>query len=508
VGVIMQLPRRRFLHLAAGAGAFPFAWSVARADDAKSPAHRAPLAVRLAGYADSLRYEDLDDATVESVKVHIIDALGCGLAAFDDKPVRICRDVALANGGGSATIIGTRRRSSPDLAAFANGAAIRYLDLNDAYVGRITGHPSDNIAACLAVAETERASTKELITAVALAYEVNCRLIDAFDANIAGRGWDVPVLSLPAVALAVGKLMKLSPDRLEQAVNLAVNDHIPLGQTRAQTLSDWKGIADAEAARNAVFATMLAREGLTGPTPIFEGKWGFFALVAGSADVDVGAFGRRGMPFMVHQCGLKSYAAHITAQTAIPAAAALAREIAQAIAKETGKEVGSLDRVATLEIGTTRRGVQVAGTDPEKWAPDTKETADHSLPYIVARAMFDGTIDNDSYTAEKLHDPRVLAFMRKITVKADPAFATQTGDVPPTRLTAVLDDGRRFTRLVDKMPGFPGQPMTRAEVERKFRSNIGSRWPRERTDTVLQALWTLDAADDLSALLGTLAVQA
>jgi 2-methylcitrate dehydratase len=492
----MQLPRRRFLHLAVSAGTLPLTWSVARADDATS--RRPSLAARLATYADRLRYDDLDDATVESVKVHIIDALGCGLAAFDEKPVRICRAVALANGsgGGSATIIGTTRRAAPDLAAFANGAAIRYLDLNDAYVGRITGHPSDNIAACLAVAEAERASTTELITAVALAYEVNCRLIDAFDANIAGRGWDVPVLSLPAVALAAGKLMKLAPDRLEQAVNLAVNDHIPLGQTRAQTLSDWKGIADAEAARNAVFATMLAREGLTGPTPIFEGKWGFFALVAGSAEVDVGAFGKRGIPFLVHQCGLKSYAAHITAQTAIPAAVALA------------KEIGNLDRIATLEIGTTRRGRQVAGTDPEKWAPDTKETADHSLPYIVARAMFDGTIDNGSYAPEKLHDPRVLAFMRKITVKEDPAFATLTGDVPPTRLAATLDDGRRFTRLVDKMPGFPGQPMSRAEVERKFRSNVGDRWREERTDAVLQALWTLEQANDVSSLLGRLVLQA
>ena len=122
---------------------------------------------------------------IERVKVHLIDTLGCGLAAFDEKPVRICRDVALASGGGSATVIGTRRRVAPDLAAFANGAAVRYLDLNDAYVGRITGHPSDNIAACLAVAEAERASAADLITAIALAYEINCRLIDAFDANIA-----------------------------------------------------------------------------------------------------------------------------------------------------------------------------------------------------------------------------------------------------------------------------------------------------------------------------------
>ena len=493
----MQSRRRWFLRLAAGAVALPLARRVSRAEETAPGPPRLPLAARLAAYAGGLRFDDLDDATVESVKVHIVDALGCALSAFDERPVRICRDVALANSGhGSATVIGTKRLTSPDLAAFANCAAIRYLDLNDAYVGHVTGHPSDNISACLAVAEAEHASAAELITAVALAYEVNCRLIDAFDTNIASRGWDVPVLSLPAVALAAGKLMKLSPDRLEQAVNLALNDHISLGQTRAQALSDWKGVADAEAGRNAVFAAMLAREGLTGPAPIFEGRWGFLALVAGSADVNVGAFGRRGVPFLIRQCGLKSYPAHITAQTTIPAAVALA------------KEIGNLNRVAALEIGTTRRGYQIAGNGPEKWTPDTKETADHSLPYLAARAMFDGTIDNDSYAPEKLHDPRVLAFMRKITVKEDPAFGKLTGAVPPTRLTAVLDDGQHVARMVDSMPGFPGQPMSRADVERKFRSNIGHRWPAERTDMALQALWSLDHTSDLSALLSEFALQA
>ena len=389
----------------------------------------APLAERLAAYAYGLRYDDLDDATIERVKAHLIDTLGCGLAAFDEKPVRICRNVALASGGGGATVIGTTRRAAPDLATFANGAAFRYLDLNDAYVGRITGHPSDNIAACFAVAEAERASAAELITAIALAYEINCRLIDAFDLSFSARGWDVPVLSLPAVALAAGKLMKLPPDALAQAVGLALNDHIAMGQTRVQAVSDWKGIADAEAGRNAVFAAMLARAGLTGPAPIFEGRYGFFQLVGGPADVDVGSFGRRGIPFRINQCGLKTYPAHITAQTAVVAGVALA------------KAVGDLDRIAAIEIGTTRRGYQIAGSDPEKWAPDTKETADHSLPYIVARAMVDGGLDNDSYAPEKLHDPRILAFMGKITVKEDPAFATLTIAVPPTRLTATLETG-------------------------------------------------------------------
>jgi 2-methylcitrate dehydratase len=498
----MKLPRREFLSLAMraglGVGALPVvsrrAWT--QADPARTPPEQPTplLAERLAAYADQLRYDDLDAATIERVKAQVIDTIGCGIAAFDDKPVRICRDVVLAGGSGSATAIGTKRRVAPDLAAFANGAAFRYLDLNDAYVGRITGHPSDDIAACLAVAEVERSSAAELITAIALAYEINCRLIDAFDVSISKRGWDVPMLSLPAVALATGKLMKLSRDGLVQAVNLALNDHITMGQTRVQAVSDWKGIADAEAGRNAVFAAMLARGGLTGPAPIFEGRYGFFALVTGPADVDVGGFGRSGVPFRILQCGIKAYPAHITAQTTVPAAVALA------------KEIGNLDRIAALEIGTTHRGYQIAGSDPEKWAPDSKETADHSLPYIAARAMLDGSIDNESYAPEKLHDPRVVALMHKITVKEDPAFATLTINVPPTRLTATLDDGRKVMRLVDTMPGFPGQPMGRTDIERKFRSNIGKRWPQQQTDAVLAALWALDRTDDLSSLLGTLSL--
>jgi 2-methylcitrate dehydratase len=495
----MRMPRRKIFQVVAGAAAFPIASRFARAEDRTTPLSTSPqpLAERLAAYAASLGHEDLDEATVESVKVHLIDSIGCGLAAFQDEPVRICRNVALANGGrGGATVIGTTRQTSPDLAAFANGAAFRYLDLNDAYVGRITGHPSDDIAACLAVAEAEHASAAELITAIVLAYEINCRLIDAFDVSMGARGWDVPMLSLPAVALAAGKLMKLPTDKLAQAVSLALNDHISMGQTRAQALSDWKGIADAEASRNAIFGAMLARAGLTGPAPIFEGRWGFFNLVTGPAEIDISRFGGHGVPFLIHQCGLKSYAAHITAQTTVPAAVALA------------KDIGDLDRITAIEIGTTRRGKQIAGSDADKWAPETKETADHSLPYIAARAMLDGGIDNESYTPEKLHDPRVLALMSKIAVREDPDFATLTVNVPPTRLTATLDNGQKVVRLVDSMPGFPGHPVSRADVERKFRSNVGRRWPQQQTEAVLQSLWTFDQTLDLSALLNKMALPA
>jgi 2-methylcitrate dehydratase len=487
--------RRQALRLAAAAIAFPWVSRGARAQTSPkepAPPETQPLAERLAAYADTLTFDDIDAATLERVKAHVIDTMGCGMAAFDEEPVRKCRDVALSPGAGAATVIGTRRQTTPDLASFANGAAFRYYDLNDVYVGRAACHPSDNIAACLAVGEAQRASAAEVITAIALAYEINCRLIDTIDLET--RGWDgATIFSLPAVALASGKLMKLPRDKLAQAVALALNDHIPMGQTRAQALSDWKGFADAEAARNAVFAAMLARAGVSGPAPIFEGRRGFFQLVSGPADIDVSTFGRRGIPFRIHQCGMKAYPVVVFGQTAVAAGVAVA------------KEVGDLDRITAIEVATTPAGFQSAGKDPEKWTPENRETADHSLPYIVARAMVDGDIGNESYAPSQLHDPRIRAFMRKITVTADSAFTPPRGSAPPTRISATLADGRRVTRQVDTLPGFAGQPMGRADVERKFRGNVGRRWSREQTDQRLEALWGFEQAGEVHSVLALLA---
>jgi 2-methylcitrate dehydratase len=457
-----------------------------------SEARERPLAERLAAYAHGLTYEELDDTTIERVKTLLIDTIGCGVGAWDETPVRICREIALSTAG-PATIIGTDRRTTTELAAFANAAAFRYLDFNDTYVGRFAVHPSDNIAACFAVAEAQRASARELITAIVIAYEVNCRLVDALD--ISTRGWDPPVFGLPAVALAAGRLMKLTPEQLVHAVGIAINDHIPMAQTRVGALSDWKGLAAPEAGRNAVFAARLAQAGLTGPAPVFEGRSGFFAQVSGPAPVDVESFGRRGVQFRLHKCNLKPYPAVIYTQTAIVAGI------------EVAKEAGSLDRISSIEIATTRRGYQRTGSEPEKWSPKTRETADHSLPYITARAMFDGDITNESFAPQKFRDPAVLALMQKIKVAEDPALTARGGGAVPTRVTAILTDGRRISREVDYAPGFAERPMSAAEVERKFRGNVGTRWSEKQTDDVLKALWALEQTQDLSLLLGKLSLR-
>ncbi len=487
-----MLQRRQALGLAA---ALLLPARLARAQPAAPQAapSAAPLAQRLAAYAHALRFEDLGAGTVERVKTHLIDGLGCAVAALEEEAVRQCRAVALASPG-PVGVFGSGRRASVEAATFANTAALRFLDFNDTFVGKVAVHPSDSIPACLAVAQAVGASPRALITAIALAYEVNCRLAAAFD--IARRGWDPTVFALPAVALAAGTLMRLPPARLAHAVAIALNDHIPMAQTRVGVLSDWKGISVAEANRNAVFAALLARAGISGPAPIFEGSSGFAQQVGGPAEVDVNQFGGRGGDFALQQCSLKPYPAVIYSQTAIVAGIALA------------EAVRDLARISAIEIATSRRGLQRAGSEPEKWAPQTRETADHSLPYLTARAMLDRDITAASFTQAKITEPAVLAFMRKITVVEDPAITARVGGAGgavPTRVTATLTSGERVTREVDFAPGFAGRPMTPDEVTRKFRGNAGGHWPRARAEAALRAMWGLERAASLKPLLTALA---
>jgi 2-methylcitrate dehydratase len=460
---------------------------------ASTPLAPADLATHLAAYADALQYEDLDERTIEAVKCHFADALGCALSAAGEGPVQIARRVALATGKGDATLIGTRDKTSAEMASFVNGAAIRHYDFNDIYAAKEIGHPSDNISACLAVAETQGATGRDLILSIALQYEIVCRLIDA--AAISTRGWDHPCLSLPAVALAAGKMMKLSQAKLVEAVNLAVAPNMALNQTRVQALSNWKGMADGNAARNAIFATLLAREGVTGPSPVFEGNWGFFKQISQPFTMDTAQFGGRSRPFKIHDCTVKFYPALGMAQTAVPAAL------------DVAGQVEDLKRIAQVEIHTTEVGYTTSGKDPQKWTPKNSETADHSLPYIVSKAMFDGDIDHDSYNEASLRDPVLLAFMQKVRVTVDPELTKLYPKYYPTRVTATLDDGRVFSKQIDDTPGFPTSPMTRADFELKFRKNVRSCLTAEQTDKALNLIWNLEKQDDFSELFATITIR-
>jgi 2-methylcitrate dehydratase len=452
------------------------------------------LARELAQYALATKFASLDNRTVKEMKARIVDSLGCAIGAYCERPVEIARRAVLAlRPTGRSTVLGTADTTSPDLATFVNGLMIRYFDFNDTYLSKEPAHPSDNLGPCFAVAEAEDATGRELIVAVVTAYEIQCRLCDA--ADIRHRGWDHVNYGLVSSSLAASKLMGLDARRATQAVNIALNGHIAMRQVRAGELSMWKGASFANAARNGVFAAALAREGMSGPAPIFEGEMGFFRQVSGPFDLDVSRFGGEKGSFKVNDTYVKYWPAEYHAQTAVWAAL------------EVRKKVRRVRDIESVLVETHEAGFSILGKDKEKWRPRTRETADHSLPYIVAMAIKKGRIDNATYSEGNLNDADNLEFVDVVRVKEDERLtAMYPGRGMPNRVTAEMKGGRTVTAEVDVPRGHPGNPMSVEEIERKFLNLTRGRVGVGGAKAALRALWRLERVEDLQEVLGLLRI--
>ena len=451
------------------------------------------IAEELSQYVSSTKYSDIPENIIHESKKRIIDALGCGIGAFNEDPVKFSRKIAeRARVEDGATLLGTKRKSTPDLASFVNGIMVRYFDYNDTYLSKEPAHPSDNLGACLSVASSEGASGKDLLLSVALAFEIQCRLCDL--ADIRHRGWDHVCYGLVSTALASGWLMDLTTERLTQAVNLALNSHITMRQVRAGELSMWKGCSFANAGRNGVFSTLLAREGMTGPSPIFEGEMGFFKQVSGPFQINTEDFGGRSGGFKIGETYLKYFPAEIHSQSAIWAAL------------EAKKEIGDVNDIASVEIASHEAGYTILGKDPEKWAPATKETADHSLPYIVAMALLEGKIDNSTYAPKKFKEPKILDFLKKVTVVEDKDLTAMYPEAVANRVTVKLSSGKIISKQVNYHKGHPKNPMSDQDVEKKFQTLTKRQLGENRAKRALKMLWSLERMNDVSELFSALVV--
>src|ERR1700726_543522 len=401
------------------------------------------LAHQLATYAGSLKFEDLSKDVVHEVKRRVIDSLGCALGAWNEEPCVIARDVASEfSAKNGATIIGTNHLAPPDWAAFATGCAIRYFDYNDTYLSKEPAHPSDNIAATLAVAESVGASGRDAILAAAIAYEVQCRLCDA--ASIRARGWDHPTYGAFSTALASARLMELNPERARHAVNIAGVNCAAFRQARVGELSHWKGVAFANAARLGVYAALLARAGMTGPAPIFEGQMGFEKELGVSLG-DVGsvfdkkkeAMPGKGPASMILKTSIKYWPAEYHSQSAIEAALLLRKEIPEHA------------RIKSVRIESHDASVDIIGSEPEKWKPETRETADHSLPYITSIALIDGEVTERQFQPERFPDPTIWKFLENVTVQRNDELSSLYAKAVANVVHVTLQDGRTLTKRVD-----------------------------------------------------------
>jgi 2-methylcitrate dehydratase len=377
-------------------------------------------------YARDLRFDEVPAEALHQTKRRILDTLGGALAAYHAPPSRIARRLAQPVGEGpTARVWGSLSGTTPESAAFANGTMLRYLDINDTYRTKDGGHPSDNLGAVLAVAEMVDATGGDAILALIISYEIQCRFVDAVGFNDAG--WDQPVPGAMACALAAGRLLQLSEDAMRNALALAVIPNLCTYQTRAGELSMWKGCAAANGARQGVFAARLAAAGMTGPYQAFDGVFGVWKQTMGRPH-ELPPLTRGEGTYAVQQSNIKMYPVRDSCQLPVTTAQSLRSKISPS----------QIERVEITTYGSAYKG---AVADPELWAPQTRETADHSMPFSVAVCLLDGDVTPETFERARFGDADVLRVIGRMSIKVSDEFSAAAPAVRNCRIETWTKDG-------------------------------------------------------------------
>ena len=435
---------------------------------------------QLVDFALRSEYRQLGAMTIHECKRRLIDAFASAMGAYDEPLSHRARAIAKRHTGEpGASVWGSDLRTTPETAAFANGVTLRFLDISDTYLGKGGGHPSDVISAVLAVGESIGADGASVINAITIAYDVYCSLNDAVD--IASRGWDQTLYAVLGSAIGAGKLLRLSREQMGHAVALALTPNMALRQTRYGDLSSWKGCAGANAARNAVFAATLAQDGFTGPADVFEGKQGLWNVLGRFEWTLPDA---PGATRMVTQTHLKSLPICYHGQSAAWCALDLRPRL-------------RLQDITEIHVEAYRGAVEMTGGDPTRWAPASRETADHSMPYMMAIALLDGEITSRSFAPERFSDPAVVNLMRKVKVSEDAALSAQFPEAAPGRVTIRLSSGEVLSQEIRYPQGHAKNPMDDAAVEAKFRELFRGRGDENQCRKILQSVWNLEQASDI-----------
>jgi len=443
------------------------------------------LARKMAQWAIALRYEQLPAKTIHEVKRRVVDSIATTLGAYDSHPAKIVREKAMAvsDPKAKATVWGTPHRTLPELAAFANGAMVRYLDYNDTYLSLEPAHPSDNLSAAVAVTQDTGKTGRDLILAAVIGYEIQCRLCDA--ASLRAGGWDHVTYGALSTALLAAKLWDLSEDQMEHAVGLAGVCNITTRQTRTGQISDWKACAFSNAARNGVFAADLARRGLTGPNEIFEGPKGLMKQlnIPGVRNLILGRDG----DFMIDRTYIKYWPAEYHSQSAIDACLQLRPKLA-------GKKIDLID------IKSFEAAVSIIGSELEKLRPNSRETADHSMFYCCAAALVDGDVTLATFDEDRLTDPKLLDLIDRLKIVEDPKLNEGYPEGIPNDITISCADGTRLNKRVDFPRGHARNPMTDEEVVAKFHRMAQGIVSDRTAATILDHAWNLDKLSDVTPL--------
>jgi 2-methylcitrate dehydratase len=449
----------------------------------------------MAEWAAGVGFDDLPTEVVQATKRFLMDSVGCALGGSRQHDVQLARTVLGETAGrGVATVLVSGERWDPLSASLLNALMIRVMDYNDIYWKQDPSHPSDLIPAAMACAERAGRSGRDLLIGIALAYEFEQRLCEVSSPGVRELGWHHATLTAAAAPIAAGRMLGLSAEQIQHAIGISASRHCTTGSVTAGKLTMMKNTVDPLATQSGVLAALLAEQGYTGPEHVLDGKEGFSHVFSSDWSFELLTDGL-GESWRILDCGMKFFPTE--ALTHAPLSATL-----DLVAEHDLRP----DEVETITIHSLARAADILA-DPSKYDPRTKETADHSLPYVIAAALAERQVTPLQFTEAKIMDPTIRAQLPKVKVVADPEIEAAFPALQKVRVVVRTRDGRELVTSLDYPKGDPRNPLSDAEIAGKLRALAEGVATPDEVARIEDAIGRADEFDDVRELMAKLTVQ-
>jgi len=443
------------------------------------------ISQKWARFALRLNHKDIPSVALEEARRFLLDSVGCAFSALDNKDTQAAYNYIQDLGGKEqATIIGWGTKANLPQATLINSLLVRALDYNDIYWEQDPSHPSDIIPAVLSTGEFMKKNGKEILVGIIIAYELEMRMCLAAFPGVREIGWHHATLTQLVSPVVVGRILDLNEEEMVAAIGISGSSHFTLGGVVAGHLTNMKNAADPFAVEAGVRAALLASKGYSGPVEVFEGKEGLFEVldkVKWDRDILTKGLGEN---FLINRCGYKAFPTEALTHQPITAALEVMQEN-----NLNPKEVKE------ILVGTTTRGADIL-SDPSKYKPTTKETADHSLPYCIAVAVAKGNVLPSDFEEGALRDPFVWSLLDKIKVVANPEIDALFPKVKRAVVTIKTSKGV-FKKQEDFAKGQPERPLSEEELISKFKANSEKKISPSRMEDIIKATRELENINEI-----------
>jgi 2-methylcitrate dehydratase len=447
------------------------------------------ITATMARWAAGLQFKKLSPDAIYQSKRFLLDSFGCALGGYQQHDVSIALDIlGEIAGRGFSTIIGSRDRVDPVSASLANALMIRCMDYNDIYWKQDPSHPSDIFPAAIACGERAKSNGEELIVGLVLGHEFEMRLCEAAFPGIRERGWHHATLTAFVSPIVAGRMLHLTWEQIQHAIGISASRHCTLGAVTAGKLTMMKNTVDPLATQSGVLAAMLAEKGYTGPEHVIDGKEGLAHVFKPEWRLDLLTSGL-GESWRITQCGMKAFPTEALTHTPISAVLDIVKS--QDLLPE---------QVSKVQIRSLARAADIL-SDPSKYDPRTKETADHSLPYVIAAALAERQVTPVQFTMDKIMDPIIREQLKKVEVVADPDIEKVFPALQRVIVRIDTTDGRSFNKQLDYPKGDPRNPLTDQELEEKFSALAEGVLSTAAQKRVKDAVWNLERVGSISELM-------